>query len=159
LGLRGILKEYPDAIIVQTHRSPMSFVASGCSFSELLRKSGSDDIDRDIIGRDWMDMLTVYTNTFEADRAELAPHFPGQFIDMRHDDFVADPWPTIEEIYAARGTPVGDGDRAAMADWLAANPKGRHGKHSYRLEDYGISRGEVEELFGDYVKRYDLTME
>jgi hypothetical protein len=159
LGLRGILKEYPDAIIVQTHRSPMSFVASGCSFSELLRKSGSDDIDRDVIGRDWMDMLTVYTRAFEADRAELAPHFPGQFIDMRHDEFVADPWPTIDKIYAARGAPLGDGGRAAMAGWLVANPKGKHGKHSYRLEDYGITRGEVEHLFGDYVERYDLSME
>jgi hypothetical protein len=159
LGLRGILKQYPDAIIVQTHRAPMSFVASGCSFSELLRKSGSDVIDRNVIGRDWMDMLSVYTRTFEVDRAELEPHFPGQFMDMRHDDFVADPWTTIDEIYAKRGAPLSDSGRSDMASWLDVNPKGKHGKHNYKLEDYGIERAEVEELFGDYVDRYDLTMD
>ena len=159
LGLRGILKEYPDAIIVQTHRAPMSFVASGCSFSELLRKSGSDDINKEVVGRDWMDMLTIYTNTFEADRAELEPHFPGQFMDMRHDDFVADPWPTIDKIYQLRGAPLSEAGRSSMSGWLDANPKGKHGKHVYNLEDYGITRAEVETLFGDYVERYNLTMD
>ncbi len=158
LGLAEILRYYPDAIIVQTHRAPLQFVASGCSFSELLRRSGSDAIDRDEIGRDWMDMLRVYTRTFEADRARLEPAFPGQFIDILHDDFVADPWPAVEAIYRARGTPLGEQARAAMAGWLGDNPRGRHGRHRYRLEDYGITRREVEALFEDYSGRYGLTL-
>jgi sulfotransferase family protein len=158
LGLAEILRHYPDAIIVQTHRAPLSFVASGCSFSELLRKSCSDHIDRAEIGRDWMDMLGVYTRTFEADRARLEPLFPGQFIDVHHDDFVADPWSIIESIYRLRGTPLGEEGRGAMRQWLDEHPQGRHGKHQYRLEDYAISRGEVESMFGDYIRRYGLTM-
>jgi Sulfotransferase family len=158
LGLAEILRHYPDAIIVQTHRAPLSFVASGCSFSELLRKSCSDHIDRAEIGRDWMDMLGVYTRTFEADRARLEPLFPGQFIDVYHDDFVADPWSIIESIYRLRGTPLGEEGRGAMRQWLDEHPQGRHGKHEYRLEDYAISRGEVESMFGDYIRRYGLTM-
>ena len=106
-----------------------------------------------------VDMLRIYSKTFEAARAELEPHFPGQFIDMSHDDFVKDPWQTIDEIYSSRGTPLTPEGRAAMSRWLEANPKGKHGKHSYRLEDYGIDRAEVEKLFGDYVERYDLSME
>jgi hypothetical protein len=159
LGLAQILKYYPDAIIVQTHRAPMSFVASGCSFSELLRKSGSDHIDRAQIGRDWMEMLSVYTRTFEADRARLEPEFPGQFIDLQHDDFVSDPWSGVDAIYRMRGAALGEEGRAAMAKWLAEHPQGKHGKHKYRLEDYAITRAEVEALFGDYVERYGLTME
>ena len=159
LGLTQILKYYPDAIIVQTHRSPMSLVASGCSFSEVLRKSGSDHIDRREIGRDWMDMLRIYTRTFEADRARLQPQFPGQFLDLHHDDFVADPWPAIEAIYAARGEALSEAGREAMARWLRDNPRDKHGRHEYRLEDYGISRAQVEELFGEYARRYGLTMD
>lgn len=159
LGLRSILTQYPDALIVQTHRAPMSFVASGCSFGELLRKSGSDDIDRSLIGRDWMEMLSVYTRTFEQERAELVTSHPGQFFDIWHDEFVADPWPAIEEIYRRRGASLGEEGRSAMQNWLQANPKGKHGKHSYRLEDYGITRNEVVELFGDYAQRYGLTMD
>ena len=159
LGLAQILKYYPDAIIVQTHRSPMSFVASGCSFSELLRKSGSDHIDRAEIGRDWMEMLTIYTHTFEADRARLEAEHPGQFLDVAHDDFVADPWPAIESIYRLRGKPLDEPGRTAMGQWLQQHPQGKHGKHEYRLEDYAITRAAVEALFGDYVERYGLTME
>ena len=159
LGLTEILKYYPDAIIVQTHRSPLSFVASGCSFSELLRKSGSDHIDRAQIGRDWMEMLTIYTRTFEADRARLEADFPGQFLDVQHDDFVRDPWPAVEAIYRMRDMALTDGGRAAMQSWLDEHPQGKHGKHEYRLEDYGITRAEVQALFGDYVERYGLTME
>ena len=159
LGLAEILRLYPDAIIVQTHRAPLSFVASGCSFSELLRRSGSDHVDRAQVGEDWMAMLTVYTRTFEADRARLEPQHPGQFLDFHHDDFVADPWPCIEAVYRACGDELAESARNRMSDWLAANPRGKHGKHEYRLEDYGIRRDDVDALFGDYVKRYGLTME
>ncbi|MBT4521080.1 MAG: sulfotransferase [Halieaceae bacterium] len=159
LGLESILQTYPDAIIVQTHRSPMSFVASGCSFSELLRKSGSDHVDPTEIGRDWMDMLTVYTRTFETARSKLEPQFPGQFLDIMHDDFVADPWPAIEEIYRLRGDPLTISARHAMQNWLNANPRGKHGIHEYRLQDYGLDTDDVENLFADYVKRYGLSMD
>ena len=159
LGLTQILKYYPDAIIVQTHRAPMSIVASGCSFSEVLRKSGSDHSDRAEIGRDWLDMLRIYTRTFEAERAQLEPQHPGQFLDLQHDDFVTNPWPAIETLYQMRGAPLTESGRAAMAKWLADHPRGKHGKHEYRLQDYAVSRAEVEALFGDYVGRYGLEME
>jgi hypothetical protein len=106
-----------------------------------------------------MEMLSVYTRTFEADRARLEPEFPGQFIDLQHDDFVSDPWSGVEAIYRMRGTALGEEGRAAMAKWLAEHPQGKHGKHKYRLEDYAITRAEVEALFGEYVERYGLTME
>ena len=78
---------------------------------------------------------------------------------MRHDDFVADPWSTIDEIYAKRGSPLSAEARSDINIWLDANPKGKHGKHSYKLEDYAIERSEVEGLFSDYVDRYGLTMD
>ena len=156
LGLREILRLYPDAIIVQTHRVPESFVASGCSFSELLRRSGSDAIDKHEIGRDWMTMLRIYTQTFESDRAELEPQHSGQFLDIRHDDFVADPWPHIDAVYGARGDQLTSEARAGMQAWLDGNPKGKHGKHEYTLAEYGISEDEVDELFASYSERYGL---
>jgi hypothetical protein len=159
LGLREILRYYPDAIIVQTHRSPMTFVASGCSFSELLRRSGSDAVDSGVVGRDWMDMLAIYTRTFEADRAALEADFSGQFLDIYHDDFVDDPWPAVDAIYAARGTALSAAAREAMGRWLAAHPRGRHGRHEYRLADYGITRDEVAGLFEDYINRYGLSLD
>ncbi|MEH6551019.1 MAG: sulfotransferase [Pseudomonadales bacterium] len=159
LGLRAILKHYPDAILVQTHRAPMAIVASGCSFSELLRKGGSDDIDRNVIGHDWMEMLRVYSTEFERARSELEPLHPGQFLDIQFKDLLQQPYAAVEQVYAAAGTALSEQGRAAMEQWQANNPKDKQGKHEYRLEDYGLSRADVEALFGDYVKRYNLNME
>ncbi|MEM8659434.1 MAG: sulfotransferase [Pseudomonadota bacterium] len=159
LGLKEILKYYPDAIIVQTHRAPMTIVASGCSFSEILRKSASDHVDREQIGRDWMDMLRIYTRTFEADRLELEPQYPDQFLDLYHDEFVADPWPCIDKIYQLVGSPLSAEGKAAMHTWLADHPRGKHGKHEYELGDYGISRAQVEDVFADYCERYTLELD
>jgi hypothetical protein len=58
-----------------------------------------------------------------------------------------------------RGTPLEADTRAAMARWLDQHPRGKHGKHEYRLEDYGLTRADVEALFGDYAKRYNLSMD
>ncbi len=158
LGLRAILHTYPDAVIVQTHRAPMQFVASGCSFLALLRRSGTDNPDMAEVGSDWMDMLRAYTETFERDRAELEAQYPNQFLDLRHDDFVADPWATIEALYQLRQLPLSAAARQNMSQWLAANPQGKHGRHEYCLADYRIEPAEVESLFGDYARRYGVDM-
>jgi hypothetical protein len=159
IGLKAIHTVYPDAIIVVPHRAPMTIVASGCSFSEILRKSGSDVIEPAVIGREWMHMLSVYTQRFEADRARLESQFDSPFIDIRHDDFVHNPWPAIEQIYHSRGTPLTAHGRQAMQAWLDDNPKGKHGRHEYQLADYGIQRADVEDLFAGYIERYGLSME
>jgi len=46
-----------------------------------------------------------------------------------------------------RGMSLSEEGRAAMQLWLDDHPRGKHGKHEYRLEDYGIARAEVEALF------------
>ena len=71
LGLPAILANHPTAIIVQTHRAPMKIIASGCSFSKVVRTPSSHLNDDHIIGRDWMDMLQIYSRAFEKNRPEL----------------------------------------------------------------------------------------
>lgn len=157
-GVRAILDNHPDAIIVQTHRAPMTIMASGFSFSEVVRKGNSDHVDKSTIGHDWMQMVRIYTTEFETARADIEASYPGQFIDVYHDDFVADPWPELEKIYSAAGSQITASGRRSMQAWLENNPKGQHGKHEYRLEDYGVNRADVEQLFGDYVVRYNISM-
>ena len=159
LGLEEILRLYPDAIIVQTHRPLAAVVASGCSFSALLRRSGSDYVDLQEIGRDWMAMLGAYTARFEKSRAELEDHHPGQFVDLMYTDFIADPLSGLRRIYAASGVMLESESEKRMSDWLAKNPQGKHGEHVYQLSDYGISVDEVKNLFDEYLIRYDLTID
>ena len=158
LGLPAIFANYPDAIIVQTHRAPLKIIGSGCSFSKMVRGSGSHINDNHIIGRDWMDMLQVYSTSFEKNRALLEPGRESQFLDIYHDSFVRDPWPAIDAIYTACGTTLSETGRNAMQQWLDDNPQGKHGKHEYDIADYGIEQQEIDQLFGPYTERYQLAM-
>jgi hypothetical protein len=37
-----------------------------------------------------------------------------------------------------------------MQSWIAADPTSRHGKHGYKLEDFGVSAEGLREEFTDY---------
>ncbi len=158
LGLPAILANHPSAIIVQTHRAPMKIIASGCSFSKVVRTPSSHLDDDHMIGRDWMDMLQIYSRAFESHRPALEISHPGQFIDIKHDEFVRNPWPSLNAIYTAAGSTIDEQGKANMQQWLDDNQQGKHGKHEYNIADYGITQTEIDDLFGDYVKKYDLTM-
>ena len=41
---------------------------------------------------------------------------------------------------------------------LDANPQGKHGKHDYALEDYGLTRESVYAHFGDYIERFGIPV-
>ena len=38
--------------------------------------------------------------------------------------------------------------------WLDENPAGKHGKHSYNLEMFGLTEGDVREAFAEYYAKY-----
>lgn len=156
LGLDAIFEHFPDALIVQTHRDPATLLASGCSFCEILRNSCSDDVDPRVVGSDWLQLLETYTRRAEQARARLEPQHPEQFIDIFHDEFVADPLAAIGAIYERLGQAIDAEAESAMGHWIAAHPQHRHGRRSYSLERYGLGPEDVERVFGDYVRRYDL---
>ena len=45
---------------------------------------------------------------------------------------------------------------AAMQATLDANPQGKHGKHSYSLEEFGLSADQIKERFAGYIAEYGL---
>ena len=44
----------------------------------------------------------------------------------------------------------------AVATWHRANPKNRRGANDYTLEEYGLDEAELTELFGEYMRRFDI---
>jgi hypothetical protein len=45
-----------------------------------------------------------------------------------------------------------------MRGHLAANPKGKHGRHEYSLEEFGLSAAGVRERFRGYVDRFAIPV-
>lgn len=151
LHIEGLLAVFPDARIVWTHRDPLTALGSLCSTVAATQSSFCREVDRDYIG-------SIYAPQFAAhlDRP-LAARDDGRedcFHDIDYDRLVADPIGEMCRLYEKLGDEFTPDTEAAMAAWLADNPQHKHGKHSYTLEQYGLSEASVRPLFDRYHARF-----
>ena len=157
-GLEHLLRTYPDARIVFTHRDPVKSVTSYASLTSLVRRRVSDDVDRFEIAEDWTARLArAVTRTLEIRAAQEFPE--AMFYDMYFTDFVADQFAVIEDIYHALDLPMTDEAAAGMRAFIADNPKGKHGVHTYTPEEYGLDPAAIREQFSTYIERFGLSTE
>jgi hypothetical protein len=78
-----------------------------------------------------------------------------RFLDVAYADLVADPLKQVRRIYDFADLSLSGETEAAMQAWIAGNPQDKHGHHRYQLEDFGLDRGRLEELFDPYCRRFD----
>jgi len=147
-ALDALLEVYPDALVIQTRRSPRTAIASMCSLSAHAARGWSTTFTGEVIGRGQLALWGRGMERFSADRAK---HDPAQFIDVDYQDFIADPIGTIETIYQYFGLPLTEDARAAMSTVHAQSSTGeRRPTHRYELSDFGLSAAEVDEQFPHY---------
>ena len=154
-GLEHLLRTYPDARIVFTHRDPVDSVTSYASLTTLVRETGSDDVDPFEVAQDWTARLKHVLDHAMAVR-DSTSHPDAKFYDMKFSDFVADQFAVVSEIYEALGLPMTDEGAARMRAFIADNPQGKHGVHQYTPEEFGIDRATIRRDFQSYIERYDL---
>ncbi|MEV0590592.1 sulfotransferase family protein [Nonomuraea cavernae] len=144
-ALDALMEVYPDALVVQTHRSPRTAMASMCSLAAHATEGWSEVFTGALIGRDQVELWSRGLDRF---RAERARHDPARFCDVDYDAFVRDPLGTVETVYARFGLPLGDAARAAMAR-LHEESRSGGGRpaHRYDLADFGLTGEEIDERF------------
>ncbi len=155
LFLDALTEVYPDARLVMTHRDPADVVGSCCSLIKYVRQIYSDDVDLEGIGRSFIDTFSIM---IERAVAYKAKHGTDSILDVQYADTMRDPIGTCRRIYAHFGEEFTPEAEAAMQAYIADNPKGKHGKHSYALEEYGLTREGVHDHFRDYIERYDIPV-
>lgn len=156
--LGALLAEYPNALLVQTHRDPLKIIASLASLLATLRKLASDHtsvaeggqefaeyiidgLDRSIDARD--------DGTVSADRV----------VDVQFREFMSDPFTTIRQIYERLGLELSDHAESRMRAFLAAHPQDEHGRHHYTFADTELDEGEWRERSRRYQERFDVPSE
>ena len=146
---------FPDAQLVMTHRDPADVVGSACSLIKAVRQLTSEKVDLLGIGRtmvETFEIMIARTNAFKA------KHGPDAIFDIQYADMVRDPIATVATIYKRFDTPLTQAATSAMTSYLANNPQGKHGKHSYTLEEYGLTREAVHARFADYIRDYNIPV-
>ncbi|WP_280417734.1 sulfotransferase family protein [Nocardia carnea] len=142
-----ILRVYPDALIIQTHRDPRSVIGSVCSLTELAGRGWSTSFDAATIGRTQLELWSRGMATFSAARRKADP---AQFFDVEYEDLVRDPVGTVEKVYSHFGLPFSERTREAVAAVHEQSMSGaRRPSHRYALADFGLSESEVVAKFAD----------
>lgn len=155
-SLEPLLRRYPDARLIQTHRDPLRAIPSIASLVATLRGAFSRRVDPREIGRDCTERLSRALERFLRRRDSLPP---GRVMDVAYTELVASPTAAVERIYAHLGWPLAASARAAMQAYLAANPRHADGVHRYSLRAFGLDAKREAERYARYCVRFDLARE
>jgi len=147
--LPDLVKQYPDARLVFTHRDPVTVVPSWTRFLEsYLHWSFLDyACDRIKFGRYITDSLVLCAKRLLSFRTTLDK---SQFIDIDYVSFTKDPVGTVKGIYDHFGLQVSDEFVENMKAWIRDNRQGKYGRREYSLADYNLTKEQITEEFSDY---------
>ncbi len=154
--LDTLMKVFPEAKVIFTHRDPRKIVASFCSLVAHNTLLLSDKIDIDRIGQQWKNKYLRLINRSMAFRETLNPD---QFIDIAYADLMKEPFTEVEKIYKKFDAPFTPAAKACMQTHRQHNTQHKNGRHHYQLEDFGLSDAEISEEFAHYCKQYNIPRE
>jgi hypothetical protein len=144
-ALDALMTVYPDALIVYTHRDPVTCIASSCSLSAETTAGQSTTYVGEVIGRTQLDLWARAYHAFHDARGK---YDQSQFVDVAYGDFVNDPVETTRGIYTSFGldwTP----EVAFAVHHVGAESRqgGKQPSHRYDLADYGLTEEQVRAAF------------
>ena len=150
-ALDALLRVYPDALVIQTHRAPRTAIASACSLAAQATAGWSTAYRGDVIGRDQLETWACGLDRFTEARAR---HDPARFYDVGYADFVANPLDTVAAVYRHFGLPLSDDAAAAMRALRDRSAAAGRPAHRYALADFGLTGEQVDERFAGYLRAH-----
>ena len=141
---------FPDALLVMTHRDPLSTVPSYVSMQAALYKLGATLTDAEV-GAFWFPRLVSWMKRFEAARNRIGEQ---RFIDIDYREVGREPLRQARRVLERMGVPTDAVGDAVMAEFMAGNSREQRPMHDYSLERFGLDKAAIEEAFSDYRARY-----
>lgn len=155
LFLETLLKVYPDARLVLTHRDPLTATGSFCGI--ISQGHGSvGEVDAEYIGENCLYQAAEHANRVMDFRDK---HGEDRVIDVHYADLMNDPISAMRKLYTSLGDDFTEAAESGMQTWLDDNPQNKFGKHEYNLEKFGLSVEKVKPAFERYLSRYDVEPE
>ena len=150
----ALLSVYPDALFVQTHRTPVDSMASVSSLVTILRSAFSDVVDRFIVCREAIDYWSETMAKFLRGRDRLANN---RICDIQYEEIRREPIRAVRRIYEHFGWPLSHEADRRMRVLVASQAKRQSANHRYDLSEFGSSADEVLRKFGAYCQRFSFA--
>lgn len=155
--LDTLIAEYPDALIVQTHRDPLNVISSVSALTSHLRRLASDESSvAECAVQSREEIITGLERGMRIrDSGGLSED---QVVDVQFADFIRDPIGTVKQLYSRLGRELCPSTEDRMRSYLAAHP-GDGGGGRYTWSDTGLDAGEIRERVTEYQQRYGVPSE
>jgi hypothetical protein len=155
LDLPALLKVFPDARLIFTHRDPQSVVGSAASLAWNQTIIYADDVDPIQVGAEWLRKSELQIARMRAAR-DVIP--ADRMIDVQYDDMDRDWRGTMARIYRFLDFDM-EPAIPGMEAFLERSKALKRHPHRYSLEEFGLSANMVSERLGDYVQTYQIPIE
>ncbi len=154
----ALLDQYPDAMLVQTHRDPLRVIPSVSSLEYAGRGIASDRVDPRVIGQQQLRFWSALLEQGMRARAERPEH-AHQIFDLHFQEILSDPLGCVRRIYRHFDLELTSEASKRMQGYLDAHPRGEHGEHRYSLEGFGLDEEEVHHAFAAYSSHFGVEPE
>jgi hypothetical protein len=149
--MSGLLKVFPEAKLIMTHREVAQVLPSYCSMCESMTVSQSGAYDRATQGEYWSQRFANGLKNLMALRETLPAD---RFVDVQYQDTVIDPVGTSARVLAAMGVPATPADLAAMQACVDGNAREKRPAHRYSAADFGLDAATIARDFAFYTNVY-----
>jgi hypothetical protein len=157
-SLGALLAEYPNALLVQTHRDPLRIIASIASLLATLRRLATDSTSSAEGGAEFAEyLLDGLDRSVSAREDGTVP--AAQVVDVHFHEFLADPLGCVRAIYARLGLELTSAAEVRMRVFLSENPQDKHGVHRYSLAETGLDPGDLRERARRYQEYFAVPSE
>ena len=155
LDLPALLRVFPDARLIFTHRDPLAVVGSAASLAWNQTIIYSDHADPAKIGAEWLRKTRLQVDRMHAARAEIPPD---RQIDLHYEEMDRDWHGAMARIYRFLGLEL-EPAKPAMEAYQRRAASLKRRPHQYRLEAFGLTPARVLDEMGDYVRRFGVVIE
>jgi hypothetical protein len=152
-----LLRVFPDATIVFTHRDPVAVIQSTLTMQAYTQRIQRPVVEIAWLRDYWIDRIERLLRACIRDRG-LVPAERG--FDCIFHRFMSDVWSVLDQVYAKAQLPVTDEVRARLIRYIADHPRGKSGQVAYDLKgDFGVDPATLRERFRFYLDRFPVRAE
>jgi Sulfotransferase family len=149
LGSEHLMAEvFPGAKFVSTNRDPVSTVSSASSLIFQYHIAYSETDRRQLLGPM---MLEGFALSAEQQMAVRDGHPELRVLDIGYTEVTKSAEHAVEKVYAHAGMSLSDKARESMCKWEAGNKQHKHGVHQYKIEEFGLTKQDVQDRFSNYI--------
>lgn len=152
LHMNALLKTYPDARFVITHRQAEKVLPSICSLIILLRNCFLKNPEPIALGKRQVKQWELALRRLMEFRESLGEQ---RFFDIYHSEQTLDPEPGLRKLYEFLGWKFSEDFASDLTTWQQNNPKGQHKTDP---SAFGLDLDAIKQRFGFYNDRFGDRM-